>query len=262
MGGMRPKPRGQSNMSEPQPSRPAKPPRENVWVNLVCNVVVPGFLLAQLSKDPAPNKPWQVGPAWGLVAALAVPLGYGVWDYLRRRIWNLFSALGLVSVVLTGVLGLLKTDPFWFAVKEVAIPLVLGLAIPVSMRTRQPLVRTLLYNDQLLDTARIHAALEARGTQADFERLLARSSWILAASFIGSGVVNFVLARWLLKAQLGTPEFNEQLGKMHWISWPVVFVPMLGVLLYALVQLLKGVERLTGLTGDELMHHPGKQPGR
>ena len=233
----------------------AAPPlrrRENVWLNLLCNVVLPGLLLNQLSKEA------RLGPVWGLVVALAVPLSYGVWDYLRRRVCNVFSILGLISVVLTGVLGLLKTDPFWFAVKEAAIPLLLGLAIPFSLRTRQPLVRLLLYNDQLMDTARIHAALENRQTTGEFESLLARSSWILAASFFASGVLNFVLARWLLTAPLGTEQFNAQLGRMHWISWPVIFVPMLGVLLFALFQLLKGVEHLTGLKGDELLHHQAK----
>ncbi len=223
-----------------------------MWLNLLCNVVLPGFLLGQLSKDT------RLGPVWGLVVALAVPLGYGIWDFYRRRVWNIFSILGLFSVVLTGVLGLLKTDPFWFAVKEVAIPLVLGLAIPISLRTRQPLVRMLLYNDQILDTARIQTALESRGTTGEFEFLLKRSSWILAVSFVGSGILNFGLARWLLTAPLGTEAFNDQLGKMHWISWPVVFLPMLGVLMFALFQLLHGVEKLTGLTGDELMHHHKK----
>ncbi len=239
-------------MSVPSTTERPEVPRENVLLNLVCNVVLPGFMLSQLSKDT------RLGPIWGLVAALAVPLLYGAWDFFRRRIWNVFSVLGLFSVVLTGVLGLLKTDPIWFAMKEVAIPLVLGLAIPLTLKTKQPLVRTLLYNDQLMDTARIHGALESRGTTVDFEALLKRTSWILAASFIASGVVNFVLARWLLTAPLGTATFNDQLGKMHWISWPVVFLPMLAVLMFAMLRLMRGVEKLTGLTNDEILHQPKK----
>jgi hypothetical protein len=242
-------------MSATAPTTPAARPRENVWLNLICNVVLPGFLLKHLSKDA-----W-LGPVWGLLVALAVPLGYGIWDYLRRRVCNAFSVLGLVSVVLTGVLGLLKTDPIWYAVKEAAIPLLLGLAIPISLRTRQPLVRTLLYNDTVLDTARIQAALEVRGQVSGFEKLLAQTSWILAGSFLVSAGLNYGLARWLLKAPQGTPEFNDQLGTMQWYSWPVIFLPMLAVLMFALFQLLKGLEKLTGLTGEELMHpKPGTPP--
>jgi hypothetical protein len=239
-------------MSATVPARPA-PPKENVWINLLCNVVLPGFLLSRLSK------PAVLGPVWGLVVALAIPLGYGAWDFARRRQWNLFSTLGIVSVLLTGVLGLLKTDPFWYAVKEAAIPLLLGVAIPLTLRTRQPLVRTLLYNDQVLDTGKIAAALAANGRQREFEALLVRASWTLAASFLGSAALNFGLARWLVTAPAGSPEYNAQIGRMTWLSWPVIVLPMMAVLIYALFSLLKGVERLTGLKGEELFHQPAKQ---
>ena len=80
---------------------------ENIWINLICNVVLPGVLLGQLSK------PERLGPVWGLVVALLFPLGYGLWDLVHRRQFNFLSGLGLVSVLMTGILGLLKTDPFW-----------------------------------------------------------------------------------------------------------------------------------------------------
>lgn len=224
-------------------------------INLLCNVVLPGFLLDKLSKDA-----W-LGPVWGLVVALAVPLGYGTYDFVRRRVWNVFSILGLVSVLLTGILGLLKTNPFWFAVKEAAIPLMIGVAIPLSLRTRQPLVRTLLYNDQILDTARIEAALIERSNRPAFDALLTSSSWILASSFLGSAVLNYVLARWMLTSTPGTDEFNAQLGRMNWMSWPVIFLPMVAVMFYALMRLLKGVEQLTGLRAEELFAAKGRDSG-
>ncbi|MFM8360106.1 MAG: VC0807 family protein, partial [Verrucomicrobiota bacterium] len=128
------------------PSRRPAPPKENLWINLLCNVVLPGYLLSQLSKEG------RLGPAWGLVCALAVPVGYGLWDLYKRRTWNALSILGFISVLLTGVLGLMKANALWIAVKEAAIPLLIGVAIHISLRTRQPLVRSLLYNDQVLDT--------------------------------------------------------------------------------------------------------------
>ncbi len=238
----------------PSAARPVPPP-ENVWLNLACNVVLPGFLLGQLSKDG------RLGPVWGLVVALMVPLGYGIYDLIRRRKWNLFSILGFVSVLMTGALGLAGADAFWVAVKEGAFPLLIGIAIPISLRTRQPLVRMLLFNEQVLDVQRIEAALAERRDRPAFDRLLARCSWILAGSFLGSAVLNFGLARWILTANPGTPEFNAQLGRMNWLSWPVIVIPMMAVSIYALFQLLKGVEHLTGLKGEELFHHPpGKAP--
>lgn len=225
--------------------------RENMLVNLACNVVLPGLLLDKLSK------PDRLGPVAGLVIALAVPLGYGLYDFARRRVCNALSILGLCSVLLTGILGLLKTEAFWFAIKEAAIPGLLAVAIPLSLRTRQPLVRTLLYNDQVLDVGRIESELASRSSRPAFDALLASASWLLAGSFLLSSALNFGLARWMLTASPGTDEFNKQLGRMNWMSWPVIFVPMMAMMVYALLRLLRGVERLTGLKGEELFARKG-----
>jgi len=235
--------------SDASPSRTASPPptpKENLWINLVCNAALPGLLLTQLSK------PERLGPVWGLVAALSVPLGYGIYDLIRRRTWNVFSILGLVSTLLTGGLGLLKVSNLWFAVKEAAVPLVLGLAIPLTLRTRQPLVRTLIYNDQVLDTDRIGQRLIERQAVSGFDALLRHASWILASAFLFSAVLNFLLARWMITATPGSPEHVAQLGKLNWMSYPVIMVPSLIIMTVALFRLLKGLEALTGLKGDEL----------
>lgn len=236
------------------PTRAASQSRqENLWLNLLCNAVVPGFLLSYLSKEQ------RLGPVWGLVVSLSIPLGYGIWDLWTWRRLNVISVIGIVSTLLTGVLGLLKTDGFWIAVKEAAVPTILGLAIPLTLKTAQPLVRTLLYNEQVLDTQRIHAALEQRTNVGPFERLLAWASWVLAGSFLVSALLNFCLARWLLTAAPGTPAFNDQLGKMNWLSWPVITLPSTAVLFYALFKLLKGIESLTGLGSQDLFRHPPAQ---
>ncbi len=230
-------------------SKPALKP-ENIWVNLICNVVLPGVLLGQLSK------PERLGPVWGLVIALAIPLGYGLWDLVHRRQFNFLSALGLVSVLMTGILGLLKTDPFWFAVKAGAFAALMGLAIPLTLNTRKPLVKQLLYNDQIIDTDRIADALAARGSTLGLDALLRRVSWILALTFLASGVINFVMARWLVTAVSGTPQFNDQVGKLHLIEWPVITIPFLGVMIWCLFSSLKELSRLTGLTQDEMLRSP------
>ena len=172
---------------------------------------------------------------------------------LGMRRHNL-AVLGLVSTLISGGLGLMKMSGFWFAVKEAALPLVLGLAIPLSQRTSQPLVRTLLYNDQVLDTRLIHEALLLHNRVTDFDALLAWASWMLAGAMLVGGAVNFGLAVWLLPAQSGTPEFVRQLGKLQLWSWPGTMIPTSGMIFYALFRLLKGVEALTGLSGNDLFH--------
>jgi hypothetical protein len=225
-----------------------RPPPENLWVNLLLNAVVPALILSV----GAPEN--RLGPMWSLVVALAFPVGYSLWELLRRRTWNALAVLGLVSTLISGGLGLMNMSGFWFAAKEAALPLVLGLAVPLTLRTRQPLIRLVLYNDQVLDTRRIHEALVARDQVTAFDRLLVWASWMLAAAMLVGGTVNFGLALWLLPAESGTPEFTRQLGKLQLWSWPGTMVPMSAMIFYALFRLLKGVEDLTGLRGDELFH--------
>ncbi|OZB17683.1 MAG: hypothetical protein B7X55_05960 [Rhodobacterales bacterium 34-62-10] len=102
-------------------------------------VIVPSIILMQLSG------PEDLGPVNALLLALAFPLGWGSRDlWLQSRI-NPFAVLGLVSIGLTGGIGLLELDAFWLAVKEAAIPGLIGLVVIGSTWTRYPLIRTVLY---------------------------------------------------------------------------------------------------------------------
>jgi hypothetical protein len=74
------------------------------------------------------------------------------------------------------------------------------------------------------------------------------------ASFAFSAVLNFALARWLLRSPTGTPEFNAELAKMNLLSWPVIALPSTAIMMFALWRLLSGITRLTGLPLEEIFH--------
>jgi hypothetical protein len=233
---------------------PAPPSRrqENLWFNLLCNAVFPAVVLTTLSKEH------RLGPMWALVIAISLPLGYGIYDLVTRRKWNVFSVLGVVSIALTGGLGLLKLSGFWFAVKEAAVPLVLGIAVPLTLRTRQPLVRVLVCNEQILNMPKVEAALDAASARPAFEKLLGNVSWIIAGSFGLSAILNFFLALWILRSPAGTPAFSEDLGRLTILSYPVITLPTMAVLIYGMWRLITGLEKLTGLRGEDLFHEKKK----
>lgn len=235
-------------MTHPTPAAPKK--SENLLLNLACNVVAPSLVLTKGAKM------LNLEPKVALVAALAFPLGYGLYDFIQRRNFNFVSAIGFFGTLATGGLGLLKLEPFWFAVKEAVVPSLIGLAVLISQWTKKPLVRSLLFNDQVIDVPRVESALDERGQREAFTRLLNGSSWLLACSFFISAGLNFGLARYLITALPDTPEFNEQLGKMTLWSWPVIVVPSMAIMVVALLRLFKGITRLTGLTMEEIMHQP------
>jgi hypothetical protein len=194
-----------------------------------------------------------------MIVALVFPLGYGIYDLVRRRKTNLFSVIGVLSVLLTGTLNQMRADGFWFAVKEAAIPTLFGGAVLVSMRTKRPLVRELLWNDQIIDTARVEAVLTERDRRRDLERLLSQASFGLASSFLLSAVLNFGLARFLLRSPPGTPEFNAELGRMNGLSLPVIMVPTMIVTMVVLWKLMSGLTRITGLELDDIIRGGAKQ---
>ncbi len=231
-----------------------QPKRENLLLNLACNIAIPTIVLMKLSDEN------RLGPQWGMALALLFPLAYGVYDLIQRKKTNLFSILGIASVLLTGGLNQVKADGMWFAIKEASIPTLLGVAVLLSMRTKRPFVRELLWNDQVIDTAKVDAALAERGKQADFDRLLARASYGLALSFLVSAVLNFGLARYLLKSPAGTPEFNAELGRMNLLNWPVIVIPSMAMTLYVLFSLIKGLTNLTGLQMEDIFHSPPEKP--
>lgn len=237
------------------PSTPAAPPKsENLLINLACNVVAPAVILTQASKLP-----W-LGPKQALLIALAFPLGYGAYDLARRRTFNFLSGLGFFSTLATGGLGLLRLEPFWFAVKEAAVPTLIGLTVVASQLFGKPLIRSILFNDQIVDTLRVETALATHNHRAAFAKLMATSSWLLASSFALSAVLNFILASLIITAMPETPEFNEQLGRLTWISYIVIMIPSLAIMMFAMWRLLTGLEKLSGLTMDEILRQPPEKP--
>ena len=224
-----------------------KPKPENLFLNLICNIAVPTLVLTKFSTES------RLGPVWGLVIALAFPISYGLYDFAVRKKANTLSILGFVSVLLSGGMGLMKADGFWFAVKDAVLPTCIGLFVLASMRTKSPLLREMIFNEQIVDVPRVEAALAERGTAVAFEALMRRSSIWLAVSFIASAPVNFALARYILRNPPGTPEFNAELGRMHLLVWPIIVIPSMIVLMVLFWKLLAGLAELSGLSTDEIL---------
>ena len=158
-------------------SAPA-PKRENLILNLIFNIALPTLILTKFSGEK------HFGTVWGLIIALAFPLGYFLYDFAQRRQANFISIIGFTSVLLTGGLGLMKVGPMGFAIKEAAMPLIIGIFVLISQGTKRPLVKTILLNDQILDLPRVDAALEQRGNREGLNLLLKRASYALAASLL------------------------------------------------------------------------------
>ena len=209
--------------------------------DLLLSIVIPSIVLMNFSD--AEN----LGPRAALVVALAFPAGLGLYELLRYRATNYIALLGLVSVLLTGGIGLLQLDPKWLAVKEAAIPAVLGIAVLLSARVGYPLVKTLLYNPAVLDTDKISRLLRERGHEASFEARLTIANHLLGATFFFSATMNYLLATWVVTSPAGSEAFNEELGRMTLLSYPVIALPCMAMMLGILFMLGRSIKQYTGL---------------
>jgi hypothetical protein len=221
--------------------------QESLLINLACNLLIPTLILTKLSGEG------YLGIKLAIVVALAFPIIYGVHDFFSRGKLNFFSALGVVSVTLTGGISLMELDAIYIAIKEASIPAIFGVATLLSLKTSQPLIHTFLLNEAILDLQNINQALATNGRTQEFDKLLVNASWILAGSFFLSSLLNYVLAVIILTAEPGTVAFNEQLGKMTALSFPVIALPAMLVLTADLFYLFKGITRLTGIPLEDII---------
>ena len=230
------------------PNQPEK--QENFFLNLALNILLPTFVLMKLSGED------KLGPELGLIVALSFPIGYGIYDYFRVRKINFFSAIGVVSVLLTGGISLMKLPPEYIAIKEAAIPGILGLATLISLYTPYSFIKVLLFNPNVMQVEKINHILDNNGTQKQFNGVLFNASLLVSCSFFLSSVLNYVLAKMIVVSEPGTEAFNEELGKMTVLSYPVIAVPSFVILGIAAYYMFRNIAKLTGLPMEQIFNVP------
>lgn len=226
----------------------ASPKKNNQLVELIFNIVIPSLILMKLSSEH------YLGTVNALLLALAFPLGWGLFDLLRNRKFNFISSLGLISILLTGSIGLLHLNAQWFAVKEAAIPGLIGIAVLVSTRTRYPLIKTVLYSPTVIDVDKVDQHLIARGNTKAFEQRLQKATYLLSATFFFSSTMNYIMAKWIVTSPAGSEAFNEELGRMTLLSYPMIAVPSLLMMMAVLYYISRGMRNLAGLSFTEALH--------
>lgn len=225
---------------------------ENALLNILFNIVIPILILNKGSKF--------LGSFWGLIVALAFPLSYGIYDHIKRKKTNAISILGLLNVGITGSFALFKLQGMWFAIKEAAFPLLVGAFVFGSAFTKSPFISTLFLNPQLINVGLLKSRLFERKTEEDFNSLLKKSTLWISLSFVFSAICNFVLAVRIfepiaetLDGEAQAQVLNEQIARMTTWSMGVIVLPCILFMVAIFLYLTKGMQRLSGLTEDELL---------
>ncbi|WP_428241781.1 VC0807 family protein [Gynuella sp.] len=241
-------------MSSQQQQAPKK--QKGFLANLAFNIIIPVVILSKFNGEDS------LGPMWSIVVALAFPILYGIWELKDSGKVNPMSILGIVSVFLTGGISLLKLDPKYIAIKEATIPALIGIMVILSQRSRYPLVNLFLFNEQVIDVAKVKEIIRERGLDSEFASKLRNVSYIIASSFFLSSVLNYVLAKWIMVSPAGTEAYTEELAKMTALSYPVIALPSMVVLFAGLWYMMTQLKNMTGLKMEEMLvgQHQESQP--
>ncbi len=228
------------------------PPPENGVFNLVFNILLPILVLKYLSD--------RIGALPTLIIALLFPVGYGIYDGIKRKKANIFSILGMANVLFTGGLAVLGLGGIWFSIKEAAFPALIGLFVLGSAFTQKPFIKVLFVNPQLINIDLLMTQLEQKKKEKEFAHLMKISTLWLSGSFFFSALLNFLLASNIfipleagLNADAQSVALNLQIADMTKWSMVVILIPSMIFLFLIFWRLLKKLSQLSGLSTEEIL---------
>ncbi len=231
-----------------------KPQRENLFISLLFNVILPVLLLKKAESFGLPG-----GQITVLLLALSFPLIYGALDYFKTKKTNLISALGIVNILITGGFALAQLEGRYFALKEAGIPFFIGLFVFATAFKKKTFTHLMFLSSGLFPEEQIQKKLEEKGTQIQFHKHLKLSTLLWALSFFVSAVLNFIVALQVftpiskdMSSELQKRMLNDQIADMTWKGYVMIGLPMLLGTAFILWHFFRGLTKYTGLTIEEL----------
>ena len=188
--------------------------------------------------------------------ALIFPVGYFIYDFLKRKNVNVISILGFINVLLTGGIGIFGErfglSKNWFIVKEGALPSFIGLGFIILRKLRKNSFNRILLNDIIFDNDKINSSIQYE-KQNEFEIIVHRAGSRFIIGLFMSSFIQLILASLIVTSDPGESSFNEQVATMTWVSFLAVFVITMSVVGKGYLGLISGVEKITGLKKEEFL---------
>ena len=226
-----------------------------LW-NLLFNIVLPVIILNKAHSFFPSN-----GALYSLIIALSFPLAYGVTEYVKAKTVNMLSIIGLVSIILTGGLALMKLEGIFFAIKEALIPLIIALVILGSLFYKKPLMYLILIKSSAIKSQIILSRIKDKENEIPFNKLMKMSTFWLAGSFLLSAILNFIIAVFVFtnispeassnqKSQI----LNEQIADMTWMGYVMIALPLSILMAVLIWYIIKHLKKLTGLKLEDMIN--------
>ena len=217
---------------------------KNLILQLLLNFVIPIFILTRLSG------PQMLGPIKGLLLALAFPIAYELFSIYSRKKVNITSVIVIVGIMITGALGLLQVSSFWLALRRAVPYLFIAAVLIGSQLIKKPIIQKLF--DQMLDNKKIDTAAKKQGTIHKIQLLYSRVAYLAAALFLAISLTNFIVTKRVVVSPPKSTAFNQELARLRLLSILSVTVPLLAGSVLLTFYIFLRLEKLTGLTTEEL----------
>ena len=105
----------------------------------------------------------------------------------------------------------------------------------------------------VLDVGKIKQQLETLGNTSAFENRLLNATYLLSGTFFFSAAMNYSLATWIVTSPAGSAAFNEELGRLTLLSYPVIAIPSMLMMLAIFYYLWRTIHGMTGLALEEIL---------
>jgi len=214
------------------------------FIELGMNIVAPTVILLFLSGED------YLGPELGLVTGLSFPLLHAVRSLWLQGSISPISVIAVISVLLTGGIGLLELEARWFVLKEGLVSIGFAALTVLSLWTPWPVVEVMWW--LLFDEDKVRHALDERGQADAYQSDLAQATWGLGGVMFLAALATWVLAWMMISSDAGTTAFNEELGRYTFASFFAVTAPSMGLMFVVLNRLMSATEDKTGLDIQDL----------
>jgi len=223
-----------------------KPP---IFWNLLFNIFIPVIILIKLSE------PHFLGPTKALILALFFPIIFAIISFYKFKDINFFSILGFISILLTGIIGIIQLPGKYIIIKETAIPLIIAVVILISQKTKYSF--TFYFFNEMIAFEKIKkknkSKTKSNQKNNSINKIINLSAYLLAFTFFISASLNYILAKLIIKSDPGTVEFNTELGKMLSLSFPVIALPAIIMTFFIVIFLITSIKKQTGLELEEIV---------
>ena len=243
--------------------------KENPLLNLSFNLLIPvivlrngdkwigNFLFFTNGENLALQKSYlAITPSIVFIIALIFPITYFFYDFLKRKKINFISIIGFVNILLTGGIGIfgakLGLSKNWFILKEGILPFIIGLYLLIMSKYKKNIFKNILLNETLFHNDKIESSIK-NYEKNNFENIIKKTGYYFIAGLFISSIIQFVLASIIVVSDPGESSFNKQVSSMTWISYVAVLFPTMLILAKGYWDLIKGIEKLTGLRKDEFL---------